>query len=83
MHGSLKNYHKNDLFTNKFWVYTFHIDSRLRTRVTVWYKKKFATLEDAEIHYGLTLSGSLAELVIDKRKANSRKSKTVMKLESS
>ena len=31
------------------------------------YRKKFATVEDAEIHYGLTLVDSLAELVIDKR----------------
>jgi hypothetical protein len=35
-------------------------------------------LQDAEIHYGLTQSDSLAELVIDKRKATSRKSKPVM-----
>ena len=32
-------------------------------------------MQDAEILYGLTLSDSLAELVIDKRKATSRKSK--------
>ena len=31
------------------------------------YKKKFATVEDAKIYYGLTLADSLAELVIDKR----------------
>ena len=35
-------------------------------------------MQDAEIHYGLTLSDSLAELVIDKRKATSRKSKPVV-----
>ena len=33
------------------------------------YRKKFATVEDAEIHYGLTLVDSLAELVIDKRQS--------------
>jgi hypothetical protein len=31
-------------------------------------------LQDAEIHYGLKQSDSSAELVIDKRKATSRKS---------
>lgn len=55
----------------------------MRSRVTIVYKKKFATLEDAEIHYGLTLSDSLAELVIDKRQANSGKSKPVMESEGS
>ena len=63
--------------------YTCCIDRRLRTRVTIWYRKKFATLEDAEIHYGLTLSDSLAELVIDKRCANSRTSKAVVEPERS
>lgn len=44
-------------------------NSRLRSRVNM-YRKSFATLEDAEIHYKLTLSDSLAELVIDGRKSN-------------
>ena len=35
-------------------------------------------MQDAEIHYGLTLSDTLAELVIDKRKATSRKYKPVV-----
>ena len=43
------------------------MDCRLRSRVNSVYRKKFATVEDAEIHYGLTLGDSLAELVIDKR----------------
>ena len=53
-------------------LYTFYTDRRLRGRVTTMYRKKFATLEDAEVHYGLTLSDGLAELVIDRRQANSR-----------
>ena len=51
------------------------IDCRLRSRVNSVYRKRFATLDDAQIHYGLTLSDSLAELVIDKRQANSGKTK--------
>ena len=53
-------------------LYTFYTDRRLRGRVTMMYRKKFATLEDAEVQYGLTLSDGLAELVIDRRQANSR-----------
>ena len=53
--------------------YTLYIDYRLRGRVNVVYRKKFATIEEAEVHYGLTLSHSLAELVINYK--NSRKSK--------
>lgn len=52
-----------------------YTDQRLRGRVTVMYRKKFGTLQDAEVHYGLTLSDSLAELAIDNRQAKSRKSK--------
>ncbi|CAB4034133.1 Hypothetical predicted protein, partial [Paramuricea clavata] len=51
------------------------IDRRLRTLTTACYRK---SLQDAEIHYGLTQSDSSAELVIDKRKATTRKSKPVM-----
>ena len=40
-------------------------------------------MQDAKIHYGLTLSDSSAELVIDERKANSHQSKAVIKPESS
>ena len=53
-------------------LYTFYTDRRLRGQVTTMYREKFATLEDAEVHYGLTLSDGLAELVIDRRQANSR-----------
>ena len=51
------------------------IDCRLRSRVNSVYTKKFVTVNDAEIHYGLTLSDSLAELVIDKRRSKSRRPK--------
>ena len=51
------------------------IDCRLRSRVNRIYRKKFVTVNDAEIHYGLTLSDSLAELVIDKRRSKSRRPK--------
>jgi hypothetical protein len=43
--------------------------------VNSFYRKKFATFENAEIHYGLTLSDSLAELVIDRRQAKRGKQK--------
>ena len=39
------------------------------------YRNTFKTLKAAEVHYGLTLSDSLAELTIDKRPANSGKQK--------
>ena len=38
-------------------------------------QKKVCNSNDAEIHYGLTLSDSLAELVIDKRRSKSRRPK--------
>ena len=40
-------------------------------------------MQDAKIHYGLTLSDSSAELLIDERKAISHQSKAVIKPESS
>ena len=59
-------------WSNSFCITTC-IDSRLRSRVNVMYRNTFETLEAAEIHYGLTLSDSLAELTIEKRPANSSK----------
>ena len=59
--------------------YTCYIDRRWRTRVTIWYRKKFATLEDDE----MTLSDSLAEFVVGKRRANPRTSKAVVEPERS
>ena len=51
------------------------IDCRLRSCVNSIYRKKLVTVNDAEIYYGLTLSDSLAELVIDKRRNKSRRPK--------
>ena len=39
------------------------------------YRKRFATIQDAESHYGLTLSDSLADLVIDRREAKAGRPK--------
>ena len=55
----------------KFMMY--FIDCRLRSRVNSVYRRKFLTVNEAEIHYGLTLSDSLAELVIDKKRGKSRR----------
>ena len=54
------------------------IDCHLRSRVNSVYRKKFVTVNDAEIHYGLTLSDSLAELVIDKRSKSRRPKRSVI-----
>ena len=58
----------------------YFIDCRLRSRVNSVYRRKFLTVNKAEIHYGLTLSDSLAELVIHKKRGKSRRPKNFVEM---
>jgi hypothetical protein len=57
-------------------------DSRLRARINSSYRKRFASLDDAESHFGLSLCDSLAELVIKNRKAKPTKPCEAVNVES-